>query len=694
MSLFDEGMRAFNNKEYHNALSLFLQATKDDETNHKAWNALGVTLVKMGSYGEADACFKTAIELSPGNGAYIRNELANREKIPATRSHFKIIRSEISYVNHIIHTKKTGSLILTSLILCIIFILLYLISNLVIIAVQPSITRFFAAGSIGAGICFILLIYGNKFIKSISSFSGVAFVIVLIGGMLIVSYLILNPSLMPLGNTNNTTVPEPSPPYNLTSPNSFQFPNISLNSSPASQPVLQTVDCKKPVPSLNYTINDYDPFTITVQDIPNGSSPIRNRTWSFGDGTTNSLSSLTHAYAGQPTRYLINYSVTNDCGTTNTSIILDPKCSQITPDFSILPVTDQSKGVIYFIDKSTPIAEIASWRWIFGDGESYYTTNASERNSTHHYSGRETYSVSLMVENRCGQVFTHVADVSTGKTILVFGNIWNDKNADGVQDKTEPGLPNWTVTLDEYTQDTWTTRQIAYTNQTGEYIFPVSTAGGPYRVREIAPDPTWRVTNPSSSYQVNASPMFIAAGDRIIQYTFGNVQQRTDKVHQISIHSSRNGTIEGGGYQSWVESGETGTITINNIQNTLSDAERCMITILTNTSEGKILVNGSNHEYTGINASVRIHNSTIPTTDTISAYLPTYVDYGSNLHMILNPEKSSYTSLIVDGTVIPVNWRQKVDIYDLMPSLGPNMILKISKNETVFIGQASDYSVN
>ena len=686
-------MRAFNKKDYHTALNLFIQATEEDPSNHKAWNALGVTLVKTHSYEEADTCFKTAIELSPGNAVYIRNQLANREKLPKERSVLKIIRSEVSYINHIIRTQRSGYLAVTTLIACIIFALLYLLTSVVIIGIQPSTTQYFAFGSLGTGISFILIIYGKRFGRSLSSLPGVGLVTIFILGVVIVGFLLLNPSYLPLGNTNNPTIPEPSPPFNVTPPNPFPLPAVELESpNGKNQSIPDSPDCMKPAPSLTYTINEYDPFRVTFQEISSGTSPITHRTWSFGDGTSSDMAFVTHMYQGQPTRYVINYSAINDCGRTNSSLIIDPLCGEILTDIESIPA-GSSHSSIWFIDNSTPQTEIQSWRWIFGDGESFVTTDPKKRNITHMYQKMGMYSASLMVENRCNQTFTSTTQVSVKDPILIMGRVWEDSNADGAINPAESGLPNRTIHLDEYLDDTWQTTQTTRTNTTGWYQIPISTSGGTYRVREIVPDATWKVTNPSNSYIENSSPIFSSAHTQKFQYDFGNIHLRTDKKYQISLHSSRGGTIEAGGYQSWITAGQGGLISVNQKQERLSDADRGMISILSNSTNGTILINGSSHAYFGLNTSVMIRNTSRMSNGVISAIIPTSVSYGSTVHVTLPPQKNTYTNLVVNGKPVPVNWRQEVDIYDLVPAPGPNMLLKVSENETIFIGQASEYAV-
>ena len=696
MSSFDEGMRAFNKKDYHTAITLFLQATEEDEQNHKAWNALGVTYVNIHQYNDADTCFKNAIALAPGNDIYLKNRLKNRGNVSVKRSLPHILRLEIDHLILSIKTRKTGPLIAALLAVCLICIILFFILPLVTTGSGPDTTQLFGFLGLVTGIAFILLLYGEHLRRSLSSKSGVALVIVVIGGAALITWLILHPSLLPIGNSN-ASYEHPVSLVNITSESPVQHqPEVTAGPTQTGEsiPLPLSPGCTKPVPNLSYTITDYDPFNVSFQDDMFSPTPIVGRIWNFGDGTTSTEPAPVHVYSGSPGRYLINYTVQNSCGAGSATLTLDPGCHPLTPGLISSPVSAANGKTILFSDISAPLSDITSWRWIFGDGESYYTFNPALRNCSHQYPGEGTFYASLIVQNRCKQDFTISRPVTIGGTILVSGIVWEDENADGIWDPAEPGLANWEVNLDENIPEGWITRQTTRTSQSGAYLFTLSSPGGSYRVRESAPDLSWRITNPSNPYFLNASSLLTLSVSNITPpVNFGNRRQKSDKLHEISLYSSRNGLISGDGYQSWIVSGTTGTMTIGKNQSGLGDGDRCMITIPSNASEGLIRINGSTHRYSRFHPLVKIRDSDVSSDGNISVFLPAYANYLSNLHLKLNPGKSTYVNLVVDGTVIPVNWRQQVDLYDLMPAAGPHMVLHMSGNETIFVGQASDYSV-
>ncbi len=81
---FDDGMKAFKAGMYQQAAESFVSVTNNDDQNHKAWNALGICLSKIGDYEQATICFNNALLLSPNNNIYERNNEKNFLKMQKT----------------------------------------------------------------------------------------------------------------------------------------------------------------------------------------------------------------------------------------------------------------------------------------------------------------------------------------------------------------------------------------------------------------------------------------------------------------------------------------------------------------------------------------------------------------------------------------------------------------------------------
>ena len=70
---FHKGLKAYRDGNYPEAVQLLKNAVNENEGNHKAWNALGVTFSKMGRIEEAVSCYENALKYDPGNISYEQN---------------------------------------------------------------------------------------------------------------------------------------------------------------------------------------------------------------------------------------------------------------------------------------------------------------------------------------------------------------------------------------------------------------------------------------------------------------------------------------------------------------------------------------------------------------------------------------------------------------------------------------------
>lgn len=70
---FQSGMDAFKAGNYQEAADAFHDVITENDQDHKAWNALGVSFTKMGLHPEADICFKNALAFNPENEVYLKN---------------------------------------------------------------------------------------------------------------------------------------------------------------------------------------------------------------------------------------------------------------------------------------------------------------------------------------------------------------------------------------------------------------------------------------------------------------------------------------------------------------------------------------------------------------------------------------------------------------------------------------------
>ena len=132
---------------------------------------------------------------------------------------------------------------------------------------------------------------------------------------------------------------------------------------------------------------------VAFQDLSTG-GPIDSYLWGFGDGTTSTESSPSHAYA-QTGFFEVTLTVSGPCGQDTETQSNFVEVLDVTADFSSSTTAACAGQTIDFTSLSS--GGVTSWSWTFGDGASSPTENPS-----HTYATPGTYSVSLRVDGNCG----------------------------------------------------------------------------------------------------------------------------------------------------------------------------------------------------------------------------------------------------------------------------------------------------
>jgi PKD repeat protein len=127
-----------------------------------------------------------------------------------------------------------------------------------------------------------------------------------------------------------------------------------------------------------------------------GSGPVLSCQWDFGDGQTSTSRAPQHVY-NTPGFYDVSLTVTTAYGTDleRKNVFINAVQSDVGPTsvFGASPTNGAYPLVVQFLDYSTPgSAEITSWLWDFGDGQTSQVQHPS-----HTYTTPGQYTVSLRV---------------------------------------------------------------------------------------------------------------------------------------------------------------------------------------------------------------------------------------------------------------------------------------------------------
>lgn len=124
----------------------------------------------------------------------------------------------------------------------------------------------------------------------------------------------------------------------------------------------------------------------------------------------------------------------------------------------------------------------------------------------------------------------------------ISGVKWQDNNADGVQDGTEPLLPNWGIELWDATQ----TNKIASTTTDSQGFYEFNDViPGTYQVCEVIPDNTWYPSYPTTSTPNCHTAVVVTANTSTNNVNFGNYQYASLTVIKHVINDNGGTNVAG-----------------------------------------------------------------------------------------------------------------------------------------------------
>ncbi len=209
--------------------------------------------------------------------------------------------------------------------------------------------------------------------------------------------------------------------------------------------------------------------------------------WDFGDGVTSTAQNPTHTYADNGV-YPVTVTVDDGQGhpataATTATIVNVPPVPTATVASAALTCGQPAAFTGTFTDAGV-IDQTWTWSINWGDGSPATTGSnalmATPITANHDYGTNSgPFTITLTVTDKDGGVGSATTNVTNNCSTSTIGDfVWNDLNANGIQDAGEPGLPGITVSLSN--------GATATTNASGAYSFP-NLAPGTYTVTVATP---------------------------------------------------------------------------------------------------------------------------------------------------------------------------------------------------------------
>lgn len=188
------------------------------------------------------------------------------------------------------------------------------------------------------------------------------------------------------GNTSLLTTPS----HSYAAPGVYTVCLIALNSC-GNDTVCQTLNVTCTAPTANFSFVTTGNTIVTTNTTANPSGSPITYAWSFGDGTTSTATSPTHAYTSTGV-FQVCLVASSICGADTFCQNVIVSCVPPTAGFTS-SVTD---SIVTLTNTSS--LNSTAFTWTFGDGSPASTLT----NPTHTYSAPGTYTICLIVSNTCG----------------------------------------------------------------------------------------------------------------------------------------------------------------------------------------------------------------------------------------------------------------------------------------------------
>ncbi|HZF63846.1 MAG TPA: PKD domain-containing protein, partial [Chitinophagaceae bacterium] len=198
------------------------------------------------------------------------------------------------------------------------------------------------------------------------------------------------------GDGGTSTASAPSHIY--TQPGNYSVSLIAVNSDGCSDTLTRPdfIRIQRPVVAFpGFPVRGCIPYQASFNASINSVDAVSSYQWSFGDGTTSTVTNPQHTYTQRGT-YDVTLTITTATGCTETYTQQAAVRVGTKPvaDFTVAQSDICASERVQFTDRSTPADEITEWLWTFSDG-----STSAERHPLHQFRDTGNINTELVVFN-------------------------------------------------------------------------------------------------------------------------------------------------------------------------------------------------------------------------------------------------------------------------------------------------------
>jgi PKD repeat protein len=211
----------------------------------------------------------------------------------------------------------------------------------------------------------------------------------------------------------------------------------------------------------------------------------------------------------------------------------------------------------------------------------------------------------------------------------------------------------------------------------------------------------WNFSDGNTSSIQNPVHTFQNRGNYSVSLTVTNASNSSSSISRnissnqtwsdVNLMTSRACTLFSGGVFKWIVRGGNSSITVNGTQIRFQDGDKVQLSLNKDHNIGRFFIAGEISDCNLTNVTLQVNGTLIQKGNVSAIRINDFENFHSNITLSADMSYYAWITFQWNGTVVPVSWKRKVIISDLMPTSQRYMNLDLQDTKSYFDGRASNY---